>query len=38
MGRLFGIDGVRGIVNKEFICEFVFDLGRVGVYVFIEIK
>lgn len=33
MGKYFGIDGVRGIVNKELIFELVFKLGCYGGYV-----
>ena len=33
MGRLFGTDGVRGIVNKELTPELAFKIGRAGAYV-----
>lgn len=33
MGKYFGIDGVCGEVNKEFMLEFVFKLGWCGGYV-----
>lgn len=35
MGKYFGMDGVRGVVNFELILEFVFRLGRMGGYVLI---
>ncbi|MDI9476568.1 MAG: phosphoglucosamine mutase [Natronincolaceae bacterium] len=33
MGKLFGTDGVRGIVNKDLTPELAYKLGRVGAYV-----
>lgn len=33
MGRLFGTDGVRGIVNKELTPQLAFEIGRAGAYV-----
>ena len=33
MGRLFGTDGVRGIVNKELTCELTMKIGAAGAYV-----
>ena len=33
MARLFGTDGVRGIVNKELTCELALKLGRAGAQV-----
>jgi phosphoglucosamine mutase len=33
MGRLFGTDGVRGIVNRDLTPELAFNLGKAGTYV-----
>ncbi|HHU63526.1 MAG TPA: phosphoglucosamine mutase [Clostridiales bacterium] len=33
MGKLFGTDGVRGVVNTELTCELAFKLGRAGAYI-----
>ena len=33
MGRLFGTDGIRGVVNKELTCELVFKIGQAGAYI-----
>ena len=33
MTRLFGTDGVRGVVGRELTCEMAFKLGRAGAYV-----
>lgn len=33
MSRLFGTDGVRGIVNKDLTPELAFNLGKAGAYV-----
>ncbi len=38
MGRLFGTDGVRGIVNKELTIDLAYKLGRFGAYVITEGK
>lgn len=38
MGKYFGIDGVRGVVNSEFIFELVFKVGCFGGYVLIKDK
>lgn len=33
MGKLFGTDGVRGIVNKDLTPELAYKLGRVGAHM-----
>ena len=33
MSRLFGTDGVRGIVNKDLTPELAFNLGKAGTFV-----
>lgn len=33
MSRLFGTDGVRGIVNRDLTPELAFNLGKAGAYV-----
>ena len=33
MSRLFGTDGVRGIVNEDLTPELAFNLGKAGTYV-----
>ncbi|MFZ5975358.1 MAG: phosphoglucosamine mutase [Bacillota bacterium] len=32
MGRIFGTDGVRGVVNRDLSCELAFDIGVAGAY------
>ena len=32
MGRIFGTDGVRGIVNRDLSCELAFGIGVAGAY------
>ena len=34
MARLFGTDGVRGVVNETLTPELVYHLGRAAAYVF----
>lgn len=38
MGRLFGTDGIRGIVNSELTCELALDVGRATAIVLTEGK
>jgi len=38
MGKLFGTDGVRGIVNSDLTPELAFSLGRVGAHVLLRNK
>src|SRR5574344_1704588 len=33
MGRLFGTDGVRGVVNVELTADLAYKIGRAGAYV-----
>lgn len=33
--KYFGIDGVRGVVNIELICDLVYKFGRVGGFVLV---
>ena len=33
MARLFGTDGVRGVVGEELTCKMAFELGRAGAHV-----
>ena len=33
MARLFGTDGVRGVVGQELTCKMAFQLGRAGAHV-----
>lgn len=33
MTRLFGTDGVRGVVGRELTCEMAYKLGKAGAYV-----
>lgn len=33
MGRLFGTDGVRGVVNEDLSCELAFKIGQAGASV-----
>ncbi len=32
MGKIFGTDGVRGIVNRDLSCELAFNIGVAGAY------
>ncbi|NLM04020.1 MAG: phosphoglucosamine mutase [Clostridiales bacterium] len=38
MKKLFGTDGVRGIVNEDLTPELAYKLGRIGAYVLLEGK
>jgi phosphoglucosamine mutase len=33
MARLFGTDGVRGVVGRELTCDMAYKLGKAGAYV-----
>ena len=33
MGRLFGTDGIRGIVGEDLSCEFVLKIGKATAYI-----
>jgi phosphoglucosamine mutase len=34
MGKLFGTDGVRGIINKDLTAELAFQLGQASAFIF----
>ena len=38
MARIFGTDGVRGVVNKELTVELAMNLGKAGAYVLTKEK